>query len=203
MARHSRTGSPALREDCAGRGCAGAPPQTRFRAPPGLSPVTFSESALTVIEKRKSTVPNWYYDLKLIKSYFDEPHAYHHTVPVNLYFALAESLKEIMEEGLEARFARHSTVSEKLISGLSLLGVNPFAQEGHRLPTLNSVVIPSGVQDETAIRKRLLLEYGLEIGGGLGELKGKIWRIGTMGTSATHRNVSLLLTALDESLSKS
>ena len=170
-------------------------------APPGLSPVTFSELALTVIEKRKSTVPNWYYDLKLIKSYFDEPHAYHHTVPVNLYFALAESLKEIMEEGLEARFARHRTVSEKLISGLAPLGINPFAQEGHRLPTLNSVVIPSGVQDETAIRKRLLLEYGLEIGGGLGELKGKIWRIGTMGTSATHRNVSLLLTALDEALS--
>ncbi len=170
-------------------------------APPGLSPVTFSQSALTVVEKRKSTVPNWYYDLKLIKSYFYEPHAYHHTVPVNLYYALAESLEEILEEGLETRFERHRTVSEKLISGLALLGVHPFAQDGHRLPTLNSVIIPPGVQDEIAIRKRLLLEYGLEIGGGLGELKGKIWRIGTMGTSATLRNVSLLLTALAESLS--
>ncbi len=169
-------------------------------APAGLSPVTFSQSALKVVEKRKSTVPNWYFDLKLIKSYFDEPHAYHHTVPVNLYYALAESMEEILEEGLEARFARHRTVSEKLLSGLALLGVHPFAQEGHRLPTLNSVVIPSGVQDEIAIRKRLLSEYGLEIGGGLGELKGKIWRIGTMGTSASHRNVSMLLTALAESL---
>lgn len=169
-------------------------------APPGLSPLTVSERALEMAWNRKTPLADWFFDWKLLRDYYDGAHAYHHTVPVNLYYALDAALEEMMEEGLEARFARHRAVSAQLMSGLSDLGIEPFAEEGHRLPTLNSVLIPSRVSDEAAVRKRLLMEYGLEIGGGLGALKGKIWRIGTMGASATHRNVTLLLAALKEVL---
>ena len=169
-------------------------------APPGLSPITVSERALQTALNRKTPVANWYFDWKLLRDYYDGAHAYHHTVPVNLYYALQAALQEIMEEGMEARFARHRDVSAYLIAGLADLNIVPFAQEGYRLPTLNSVQIPASVTDEAAIRKRLLAEFGLEIGGGLGALKGKIWRIGTMGASATHRNVTLLLAALKEVL---
>jgi alanine-glyoxylate transaminase/serine-glyoxylate transaminase/serine-pyruvate transaminase len=170
-------------------------------APPGLSPITVSERAWQVASARKSAAPVWYFDWQLLRAYYDAPHAYHHTVPVNLLFALREALAEITEEGLEARFARHRDVSGQLMAGLSRLEIQPFAQEGYRLPTLNAVLIPSSVEDEMAERKRLLTEYGIEIGGGLGELKGKVWRIGTMGASATPRNVTLLLAALQEVLS--
>ena len=164
-------------------------------APPGLSPITVNARALEAANRRTSPV-SWFFDWKLLQGYFDGPHAYHHTVPVNLYYALRESLAEIVEEGLEARFDRHRQESAFLMEGLADLGIRPFAQEGYRLPTLNSVLVPDGVGDEAAIRMRLLSEYGLEIGGGLGALKGKVWRIGTMGASATHRNVVLLLAAL-------
>jgi alanine-glyoxylate transaminase/serine-glyoxylate transaminase/serine-pyruvate transaminase len=170
-------------------------------APPGISPITVSDRALTVSAARKSTLSSWFFDWKLLGAYYDGAHAYHHTVPVNLLYAIAEALKEIVEEGLEARFARHRQVSAQLMSGLEELGIVAFAQEGYRLPTLNAVRIPAHVEDEAAVRKRLLVEYGVEIGGGLGALKGKIWRIGTMGASATHRNVTLLLAALRETLS--
>jgi alanine-glyoxylate transaminase/serine-glyoxylate transaminase/serine-pyruvate transaminase len=165
-------------------------------APPGISPITASPRAWEVVQSRKSPVPNWYLDWKLLNAYYDAPHIYHHTVPVNMLFATAEALDEIMEEGLEARFARHQAVSDHLMEGLAELGIRPFAQEGYRLPMLNSIHIPESVTDEVAIRKRLLEEFGLEIGGGLGDLKGKIWRIGTMGASATERNVLLVLAAL-------
>jgi alanine-glyoxylate transaminase/serine-glyoxylate transaminase/serine-pyruvate transaminase len=163
--------------------------------PPGLSPLTVSQRAYTVATNRKTPVANWYYDWRLIRNYWDGEHAYHHTVPVNLLVAFNESLRQIVEEGLEERFARHQAVSAQLIEGLAELGIRPFAAEGYRLPTLNSVLIPDGV-DDLAVRKQLLTEYGIEIGGGLGPLKGKIWRIGTMGESATPRNVTLLLGAL-------
>ena len=169
-------------------------------APPGLSPITVSERAWQVATTRKTPVPNWYLDWKLLRAYYDAPHAYHHTVPVNLLFALQEALTEIVEEGLEARYARHRDVSAYLMTGLEKLGIRPFSQEGYRLPNLNAIHIPESVTDEVAIRKRLLEEFGLEIGGGLGDLKGKIWRIGTMGASATRRNVALLLAALNEIL---
>lgn len=164
-------------------------------APPGLAPITANDRAVEVANRRSSPV-SWFFDWKLQQAYFDGAHAYHHTVPVNLYYALRESLSEIMEEGLEARFERHRQVSKILMEGLSELGITPFAQEGYRLPTLNSIRIPEQVTDEAAVRMRLLSEYGLEIGGGLGALKGKVWRIGTMGASATPRNVVLLLAAL-------
>jgi alanine-glyoxylate transaminase/serine-glyoxylate transaminase/serine-pyruvate transaminase len=169
-------------------------------APPGLSPITVSERAFEAAAARKTPVPVWYFDWKLLQAYYDEPHAYHHTVPVNLLYALRESLAEIREEGLEARFARHREISAQLVAGLAERNIRPFAQEGNRLPTLNSVTLPPGVEDEAVIRRRLLTEYGIEIGGGLGALKGKIWRIGTMGASATARNVTLLLAALREIL---
>ena len=164
-------------------------------APPGLSPITANARALEVANSRTSPV-SWFFDWKLLQSYYDGAHAYHHTVPVNLYYALRESLTEIVEEGLEARFERHRIESAYLMEGLAELGLTPVAQEGYRLPTLNAVFVPDRVADEAAIRTRLLREYGLEIGGGLGALKGKVWRIGTMGASATHRNVVLLLATL-------
>jgi alanine-glyoxylate transaminase/serine-glyoxylate transaminase/serine-pyruvate transaminase len=164
-------------------------------SPPGLAPITANARALQVANLRATPV-SWFFDWKLLQAYYDGVHAYHHTVPVNLYYALRESLAEIVEEGLEARFERHRQVSALLMDGLAELGVRPFAQEGYRLPTLNAVRVPESVTDEAAIRMRLLSEYGLEIGGGLGALKGKVWRIGTMGASATPRNVVLLLAAL-------
>ncbi len=164
-------------------------------APPGLSPVTFSDRAMSVFANRKTKVQSWYFDIGLVNNYWSGDHMYHHTVPGNLLLAFRESLSMIGEEGLDARFVRHETVSARLIEGLGELGVHPFAEEGYRLPTLNSVIIPDGV-DDLSVRKELLTKYGLEIGGGLGPLKGKIWRIGTMGESASIRNVDLLLAAL-------
>lgn len=172
-------------------------------APPGLSPITVSDRAMEIALNRKNPISTWFFDWKLLWDYYDGMHAYHHTVPVNLYYALNAALEETMDEGLEARFQRHREVSAHLMDGLAALHIRPFAQEGHRLPTLNSVYVPDSVSDEAALRKRLLLEYGLEIGGGLGSLKGKVWRIGTMGASCTHRNVTLLLAALQEILPKS
>jgi len=169
-------------------------------APPGLAPITVSERALEVAARRKTPPPVWYFDWNLLRAYYDEPHAYHHTVPVNLLFALREALAEIMEEGLDSRFARHRQVSRELIEGLQQLGISPFVPESLRLPMLNTVKLPAGVEDEAGIRRQLLQVYGLEIGGGLGSLKGKIWRIGVMGASATHRNITLLLAALRETL---
>lgn len=167
--------------------------------PPGLAPLTVSERAFQVAAERKTRVPNWYYDWSLLANYWGGERVYHHTVPVSLLLAFREALRLIQEEGLEARYARHQAVSNELMGGLAALGIQPFAQEGFRLPTLNSVHIPDGV-DDAAVRKRLLTEYGIEIGGGLGALKGKVWRIGTMGDSATRRNVALLLAALEKAL---
>jgi len=169
-------------------------------APPGLSPLSVSDAAWKVYTQRKNQVPNWYYDWQLLRNYYDAPHTYHHTVPVNLLFALREALVEIHEEGLDTRYRRHHEVSAQLLTGLAKFGIVPFANSDYRLPTLNAVLIPDSVADEIVVRKRLLLEYGLEIGGGLGALKGKVWRIGTMGASATRRNVTLLLAALEQIL---
>lgn len=188
-------GGIPVESDRAGADVCYAATQKCMGAPPGLAPITVNARALEVANRRKGPV-SWFFDWKLLQAYYDGTHAYHHTVPVNLYYALRESLEEIVEEGLEARFERHRQVSAFLMEGLAELGIRPFALEGYRLPTLNSVLVPDHVTDEAAIRMRLLSEYGLEIGGGLGALKGKVWRIGTMGASATHRNVVLLLAAL-------
>lgn len=168
--------------------------------PPGLAPVTVSERAWEVATSRSTPVTNWYYDWQLLANYWGGAHMYHHTVPVSLLWGLQESLRQIVEEGLPDRFARHQAVSDKLMSGLRAMGLSPIGQKGHRLSSLNAVYLPQGIDadGEAALRKRLLVEYGIEIGGALGALKGRAWRIGTMGESATIRNVTLLLAALEE-----
>jgi alanine-glyoxylate transaminase/serine-glyoxylate transaminase/serine-pyruvate transaminase len=165
-------------------------------APPGISPITVSDRAMEAAAARRTPVSSWYYDWSLLGAYYDGGHAYHHTVPVNLLYAVRAALAEVVAEGLEPRFERHRVVSDQLLEGLAEQGIAPFAPATVRLPMLNAVHIPEQVADEAAVRRRLLTEYGIEIGGGLGALKGKIWRIGTMGSSATADNVTRLLSAM-------
>jgi alanine-glyoxylate transaminase/serine-glyoxylate transaminase/serine-pyruvate transaminase len=161
--------------------------------------VTFSQRAVERIEQRKQKVQSWYLDLTMVRQYWGQERAYHHTAPINMLYGLHEALAIVLEEGLEKRFARHRQAHEALKSGLRDLDITYVSQEGHHLPMLNAVKIPPGADDLT-IRKRLLNEYGIEIGGGLGAFKGRAWRIGLMGHGATKRNVDAVLTALTESL---
>lgn len=169
--------------------------QKCLSCPPGLSPVTISDRARAALAARKSRVQSWYLDLTLIENYWGEERFYHHTAPINMLYALREALRLVHEEGLAARWERHQKVSNALKAGLTALGLTLFASAGHRAPALTTVRVPDGI-DEAAVRRRLLLEYGIEIGGGLGPVKGKIWRIGLMGESCRIRNVSLVLSAL-------
>jgi alanine-glyoxylate transaminase/serine-glyoxylate transaminase/serine-pyruvate transaminase len=173
--------------------------QKCLSCPPGLAPVTLSPRAVDKLERRTAKVQSWYLDLSLVRSYWGEERAYHHTAPVNMLYALAEALDIVLEEGLDARFERHRRVHAQLRDGLAELGIGYVSQDGHHLPMLNAVAVPDGV-DDAATRRRLLDDYGIEIGGGLGAFKGRAWRIGTMGHAATRRNVTLLLAALRELL---
>ncbi|HEV8718981.1 MAG TPA: alanine--glyoxylate aminotransferase family protein, partial [Candidatus Binatia bacterium] len=175
--------------------------QKCLSCPPGLSPVTFNQAALDVIRKRKSKVQSWYLDLTLIEKYWGEERVYHHTAPISMNYALREALRLVQEEGLEARFRRHQRNQVALAAGLGALDITLAAQEGHRLWTLTSATIPAGV-DDAAVRRHLLDDYNIEIGAGLGPLRGKVWRIGLMGESSTRSNVLLLLSALEEILQK-
>jgi alanine-glyoxylate transaminase/serine-glyoxylate transaminase/serine-pyruvate transaminase len=169
-------------------------------APPGLAPVTFSPRAVEAARKRKA--PSFYLDLDLISKHWGSERLYHHTVPMSLVYALHEALKVVFEEGLEARWARHKRNHEALAAGLKALGLELSAQQGHRLWMLNAVRVPEGV-DEAGVRRRLLEEHGIEIGAGLGPLKGRIWRIGLMGYSSQPNNVLLVLAALEKILRRS
>jgi len=174
--------------------------QKCLSCPPGLAPITFSEKAVQVARQRKSKIQSWYLDLTMLMDYWSKSsRAYHHTAPISMNFALFEALQIVVEEGLEARFARHSNNSETLLAGLAKLGLRPFVPENIRLPVLNAVEIPEGIND-AEVRQRLLREYNIEIGGGLGALAGKIWRIGLMGESSSRANVVALLDALQEIL---
>jgi alanine-glyoxylate transaminase/serine-glyoxylate transaminase/serine-pyruvate transaminase len=144
-------------------------------------------------------VQSWYLDLSMIERYWGEERVYHHTAPISMNYALLEALRLVDEEGLEARWRRHERNHLALAAGLGALGLRLAAQEGHRLWTLNSVEIPDGV-DDAAVRRTLLEEFGIEIGGGLGPLKGRTWRVGLMGESSTEANVLLLLSALERAL---
>jgi alanine-glyoxylate transaminase / serine-glyoxylate transaminase / serine-pyruvate transaminase len=175
--------------------------QKCLSCPPGLSPVTFNQAAIDVIRARKSKVQSWYLDLTMIEKYWGEERVYHHTAPISMNYALRESLRLVQEEGLTARFRRHQRNHEALAAGLAAMGMAMAAQEGHRLWTLNSVTIPSDVDDST-VRRQLLEEYSIEIGAGLGPLRGKVWRIGLMGESSTHSNTLLVLSALESILRK-
>jgi alanine-glyoxylate transaminase/serine-glyoxylate transaminase/serine-pyruvate transaminase len=171
--------------------------QKCLSCPPGLSPVTFGPAALDVIRKRKTKVQSWYLDLTMIEKYWNEERVYHHTAPISMNYALREALRLVQEEGLEPRFHRHERNHKALAAGLAAMGLPLAAQEGHRLWTLNSVTIPAGI-DDAAVRRQLLDDYNIEIGAGLGPLRGKIWRIGLMGESSTRSNVLLILSALEE-----
>lgn len=170
--------------------------QKCLSAPPGMSPVSFSERAVAALDARKTKVQSWFLDLTLVKNYWaGAKRAYHHTAPVSNMYALREAYRLVLEEGLEARFARHKANHELLKAGLEAMGFEFLVKEGYRLPMLNAVKIPEGV-DEAAVRKTLLNEYNIEIGAGLGAFAGKIWRIGLMGESSTPNHVNMLLSAL-------
>ncbi|WP_417449370.1 pyridoxal-phosphate-dependent aminotransferase family protein [Kordiimonas sp.] len=170
---------------------------------PGLSPVSFSEAALERVRARTTPVASWFLDLSLVMAYWDGTggRSYHHTAPVNPLYGLHEALVMILEEGLEESYARHARMHKALAAGLESMGVEFIVDADHRLPQLNAVRVPEGV-DEASVRKHLLDAYDLEIGAGLGPLAGKIWRIGLMGTSARQENVELCLTALADALGR-
>ena len=173
--------------------------QKCLSCPPGLAPVSFSTRALEIINRRRTKVQSWYLDMTMVQRYWGEERFYHHTAPISMIYALREALCLIHEEGLEARWARHLRNHRALKSGLAAIGIPFAAAEGHQLPTLNAVRIPAGV-DDLATRKRLLTDFGIEIGGGLGDFKGKVWRIGLMGHASRANNVLLFLGALEECL---
>ncbi len=171
--------------------------QKCLSCPPGLSPVSFSPAALERMDGRKTKVQSWYLDVSMLRAYWSEERVYHHTAPINMTYALHEALRIVLEEGLEARIVRHTVNHEALRAGLEAMGLSYIPERS--LTTLNAVHVPDGV-DEMAVRKRLLNEFGIEIGAGLGPFKGKAWRIGLMGHSSTKRNVLLVLAALESLL---
>ena len=171
--------------------------QKCLSCPPGLSPFTMSEQALAAVKARRLPCQSWYLDMGLIAEYWTEgSRAYHHTAPISMLYGLREALRLIEEEGLSARYKRHQINSNALLAGLEVLGLVPLPPAGRRLPMLNCVMVPAHIP-EADIRARLLSQYDIDIGGGLGPLKGKVWRIGLMGESSTEANVLTLLNALE------
>lgn len=176
--------------------------QKCLSAPPGLSPVAFSPRALAAIAARKTPVRNWLLDVSLLMSYWggEGGRTYHHTAPISALYGLHESLVALFEEGQQAVYVRHARMHEALVAGLQALGLHMLVAPEHRLPQLNTVRVPDGI-DEAAVRAHMLDRWDLEIGAGLGPLKGQVWRIGLMGASATPWHVRLCLTALADALS--
>jgi alanine-glyoxylate transaminase/serine-glyoxylate transaminase/serine-pyruvate transaminase len=173
--------------------------QKALSCPPGLASLTLGERAVEALSKRKTKVANWYLDMSLLERYWGDQRTYHHTAPISMNYALCEALRLVLEEGLEARFARHRKNARSLWGKLSSLGLKPHVKEEHRLPTLTTVRIPEGL-NEMDLRRRLLHEYNIEIAGGLGDLKGRVLRIGLMGYSSRLENVVALTGALKEIL---
>jgi len=169
--------------------------QKCLAAPSGLAPVTLSPRALEALARRKTPVVSWYFDLALVKSYWSQERAYHHTAPIQNVYALHEALRLLFEEGLEARWKRHERNARALWAGLEAMGLALLVPEPERLFPLTAVRVPAGI-DEVRVRRFLLERYSLEIGGGLGALKGKLWRIGLMGAGSKRANVELVLSAL-------
>ncbi|XQW83761.1 pyridoxal-phosphate-dependent aminotransferase family protein [Thalassotalea piscium] len=168
---------------------------------PGISPISFNDKAVEVIKNRKTPVQSWFLDQSLVMAYWSgsAKRAYHHTAPVNSLYALHESLLMLKEEGLENSWQRHAQQHTELAKGLEALGINFIVPEDERLPQLNAVYIPEGI-DDAAVRSYLLAHYNLEIGAGLGQFAGKAWRIGLMGYTARNENVALCLAALADAL---
>jgi alanine-glyoxylate transaminase/serine-glyoxylate transaminase/serine-pyruvate transaminase len=163
--------------------------------PPGLAPVCFGPRAVEKLDRRKTKVQSWYLDLSLVRKYWGADRAYHHTAPINNIYGLHESLRIVLEEGLEARWKRHEEAHRRFAEGVKALGLDFQVREGRRLPQLNAVRIPAGFDDKAG-RRELLEKHGIEIGGGLGELAGKIWRVGLMGYGARPEVVDQVLGAL-------
>lgn len=170
--------------------------QKCISCPPGLSPISFGASAMEVLENRKTPVVSWYLDMSMVSSYWGAERKYHHTAPINMIYGLREALRLIAEEGLEPRFERHKLNHRALVAGAEAMGLSMLVPKEERLPMLNAICIPEGAGD-LGVRKALLNGFGIEIGGGLGELAGKIWRVGLMGHSSCQRNVFLFLSALE------
>jgi len=173
--------------------------QKGIGAPPGLAPFTISERAREVVRTRKSKCRSWYLDVSLIEHYWGPDRLYHHTAPITMNYALYEALRIVIEEELEPRWKRHQVNANALHAGLTAMGLQLAAQEGYRLPQLTAVTVPDGI-DEAKVRAELLRLFNMEIGAGLGPLKGKVWRIGLMGESSRRENVMLVLNALEEIL---
>jgi alanine-glyoxylate transaminase/serine-glyoxylate transaminase/serine-pyruvate transaminase len=173
--------------------------QKCLSCPPGLAPLSFSDKAMAKLNGRKTKVPNWYLDITLIANYWGKNRVYHHTAPVNMIYGLYQALLLIFEEKPENVFQRHKESHLALVSGLNELGLEMLVEEPYRLPMLNAVRVPDGV-DELSVRRRLRNEFKIEIGSGLGPLAGKIWRVGLMGHTSRKENVARLLMALQEIL---
>ena len=174
--------------------------QKCLAAPPGLSPISFSERAVEVIRNRKTPIQSFYLDMTLLENYWHgEQRGYHHTVSMTLIYALREALRVVLEEGLDVRYKRHEHNARALLAGAKAIGLQPASEAGYRAPMLTTLRIPDGIDDAT-IRKRLIVDYGIEIGAGLGVFAGKAWRIGLMGESSSERNVMLVLSALEKLL---
>lgn len=168
-------------------------------APPGLAPITFSARAIERVRARKSKVQSWYLDITMVEKYWGDDRTYHHTAPISMNYALREALRIACEEGLEARWQRHELNHRALVAGVEAMGLPMNVAPEHRLWSLNAVRVPDGV-DDARVRSRLLNDFNIEIGGGLGPLKGKIWRIGLMGSGSSRENVLLVLQALHSAL---
>lgn len=174
--------------------------QKCLSCPPGLAPLSFSAQALEALDRRTRKVPNWYLDLEMIVNYWQgATRAYHHTAPINMLYGLHAALGLILDEGLEGVFKRHADIHHQLVAGLENLGLEMLVNEDCRLPMLNAVRIPQGV-DEALVRRQLLEKHRIEIGAGLGPLAGSIWRVGTMGHTAQSENVDRFLAAFSEEL---
>jgi alanine-glyoxylate transaminase / serine-glyoxylate transaminase / serine-pyruvate transaminase len=169
--------------------------------PPGLSPFTANDRAREALYRRKTRVPNWYLDLTMIEKYWNQERVYHHTPSTTLHYGFREGLRLVLEEGLDNRWLRHQAVAEYLWEKMETLGLKLFVPREHRLPSLNTVCIPDGV-DDAAVRTSLRETYNIEIAGGFGPLKGKIWRVGLMGFSCRRENVTLFSEAMREILQK-
>jgi len=168
-------------------------------APPGLAPFTASLRVEEVLKQRKSRVTSWYFDLTTIMKYWGHERTYHHTAPISMVYALREALRLVEEEGLAARWERHQRNQQALVAGLEAMGLELLVAPAHRMWTVTAVKVPVGVNDLN-VRRGLLEEFNIEIAGGLGELKGRIWRVGLMGGSSTRANVLLFLAALEKCL---
>lgn len=173
--------------------------QKCLSCPPGMSPITLGERAVKKLADRKTTVPNWYLDLKVVQQYWGKERTYHHTAPISNVYGFYEALRIVAEEGLENRWQRHRKNAEFFWNGLAEIGLSCHVEDKYRLESLTTVRVPANV-DEPLVRSRLLNEYNIEVGGGLGELRGKVWRVGLMGYSSRKENITLLLAALKEIL---